>query len=1383
MIYTMSETTTPPSLASAGLPYIWGKQLLRYQPALLNHLQGLLNRVAVYLPQLVARPLLENPAIATLAVPIEGTVMFADIDGFTAMSERFSQVASTEGAEELTELINRFLAILIKTAGQHGGDLQKFGGDAGMLLFSGEDHALHAIAAALDVQQAMDAQLSRVETSLGCFPLRIAIGLGSGRLAGVGLGNAAGREWVLTGPPLKAMGRAQELAPPGGVVVDPGTYALCETAVQSSALPHQPGFLIEKLLIPVTLREAPPLPSPPQGSKVAQLEWLLARLDALNPYLPDELLERLTTAVSLEQTRQWSEHRQVTILMLSLATLPDFSIFGTDPERLQRVAEEPNAQFVRIRDIIQRYDGIVNKISASPQGNYLMALFGAPKAHEDDPLRAVLAALELQSQADIPLRIGINSGFVFAGDVGTVERREYTVMGDEVNLAYRLMSASTPGEVLLGPNTAQHGAVSRRVVGEYGPPQHFKGKQIPIAPFVVQRLRPLFTGVDTALLPLVDREDDLAQLHTALRAVRAGHSRVVRIHGEAGIGKSRLAQEVITLALQHGFAIHTGVAPSYGGHLPYAAWESPLLSLLELETLPQESRGAALHSVLARRELAPWGALVAPLVGAELPPSPEVNALSPALQTSQRIETVCRLWEHAAREKPCLLLIENAQWMAEPSLELLEALMQSPPEAPLLLLVTYRDDPALAARWEALAGEAHSDLALGSLSSRATRVLLKQAAQGGELPREVERWLIKQGGQTPFYCIEALQTLIASGVLEKRDQAWELTQPLENVPLPETVYGLVQSRIDQLEPPSRHLLRAAAVSGEQLTVAMLVAGYGEESLLAVKDRLPRLNPLGVQYGDPEEETLVFRQPLVREVAYRGLAFRMQRLIHRRLAEFLDQYRTQATSNWLTLLAYHAFEGQDWPAAVKANLELGQQLQRNYLTQQAVKAFERALEAADAGNLPAEDERFEAHHLLGDTLAILGQYESALKNLKTAITLVPALPTHPTDIARLADLQYHIASILESQGKYQEAFEAIDNALTLPNIADTIEGARLYLRGGALHYQQANYEEGEIWTIKAVRISKALKQELDSEAEEVEARGLYILALLDHRRGKLKTAVELCKESLAIYRKNQDLLGEVRAHINLMVIYVALGQWNLAVTHGEQGQTIARRARYAEGEAQLFANLGEVYRYQGKLELARDSYVKVLNIAREYGITYGEALMENNLATLAIREKNLDEAHQRLKAATLLFENIGAQNMYPELYRNWGELSLASDEINIGIEWCQRSLETAELHGATREAGHTWRLLSKLYLIKRETELAKEAITKALAYLQNSGDAYGLAQTYLVQARVYYQRGNYSKACETLQAAREQFKALGAMLDLEEARALLEQWESETPNGK
>jgi len=1129
------------------------------------------------------------------------------------------------------------------------------------------------------------------------------------------------------------------------------------------------------------LKSTPPsttattLPKPPATDEVSCLEWLLARLNALTPYLAEDLLERLTAAT--EQDQLWSEHRHVTILMLALDNFPDFTTFLEQPEVLHTSLVQSSSFFAQARNIIRRYDGIVNKIGIGPQGPYLMALFGAPKAHEDDPLRAVLAALEMQETLPEPLRMGINTGFVFAGDVGTTERREYTVMGDAVNLAYRLMSSCPKGEIWLGPDTAQHTTITRRITGTEGPPQKLKGKQARIVPFIVKgQQQRTSNATGSSNIPLIGREAELQQVkEILLNAQQNTTQTTVILRGEAGIGKSRLAYEIATLARDIDVNVHRGVAPSYGTHLPYAAWEKPLLSLLELDKTPLKERPAALIARLKKYHLSEWAALLAPMMGIETTPSPEVTALTPKLREIQRQNVLRELWAQTAKEQPRLLILENAQWMPTPSQELLTSLVKEQiTTAPLLILVTCRQEKNFTDQWEQQ--DSLARISLGALSRKETLAIAREAAGAARLPLKVENWILKRGGGIPLFTIEAVKALVTSGLLEKQDGDWKLTQSLEEAPLPETTYGMIQSRIDQLEPPSRHLLRAATVVGEQMTMAMLVAGYGEEPRPAVARRLPTLSPLGFIPGDPQGETLVFRQPLIREVAYRGLPYRIRRIIHQRLAEYLDHYRQQVTSNWLILLAHHAFEGQSCEIAIRANLDLGKRALSSYLTRQAQLAFERVLQAAQSSQTPPPNTLYDAHHLLAETLTILGDYEKALEHLEQAEQWLPTSHSTAQEVSCAAHLKYHTAAILKVQGNYEAAFKAVEDGLTLPGVEETLEGAQLYLMGAGLFHRQGKYAEEENWASHSAILAKAIP---GNEALKVLAQDLYLLAYLASRQGDPQRALELGQQSLEIYQQLQDLLGEMDARNNLLLIYLGLSQWEEAVKHGERALALAQRIRHNEGQAKVAANLGEVYRYQGSYEKARRAYKMALNMTQTLGLTYGEAIMENNLAAIALRKKNWDEAKQRLSRAENLLQGIGAEEILPELYRHRAKLHLGLQQPKEALLWGQRSLQQAETQGARQETGYAHCLLAEVYIALDACKKAERALEQAIEITEDTQDNYSIAQVAVVQARFYQHCGSEKLAKTALQKAIQHFKTLGADGDLKEAKALSQSWSTQS----
>ena len=1338
-------------------------RILRYQPHLTEEMEALVRVVATYLPRKVIRLATTVRNGTMLTVPLEGSVLFADVEGFTTMSEQFSQHDPNAGAEEVTDIVNRFLEVLITVAERYGGDLQKFGGDAGLILFTGQDYAKTAVAAALEVQQALSKKMSEVETSLGRFPLRVSIGIGSGKLIGVGIGDEVRREWFLSGSALRRMGEAEELAPSRGIAIDQQTALLCGEGLRSRPLEGTYSEVLGLDDLPAPIEPAPILRIPAIDEPARQLRALLDLLDTLTPYLAPGLMSRLTTLT--QQMQLWSEHRQVTVMMVAMSGFPDLTAHWDDPAALRQAVEAPNTFFARSRAIIQRYDGLINKIGLSPHGPYLMALFGAPVAHEDEPLRAALAALELQEAGGHLLRIGLNSGFVFAGDVGTAHRREYTVMGDEVNLAHRLMSACAPGEIWAGPKTASHPAVQRHIEGTFAAPHRFKGKADLITPFVIHGRRAIFLGVDVAEEKVADRRVILRGLRNDLRAALEGHGSIALLHGDAGTGKSLVAAIIAREAHEEGCLVHTGTAPSYGEHLPYAAWEQPLRALLDLDEQSDDPAGDFLKA-MERYGMAEQAPLLAPIVGVDLPPTPTLASLTAELRERQRRAAMRDLWLHAARERARLLILENAQWMPGATLSLLSAFLEEPYDAPLLILITYRNEGAPAVLESRKEMSHVHDYTFPAFQSRDLWELAHQQTGGGEIPKEVVRWLGKRSNGNPFFAAVALRSLITSGVLRRTNSHWEITQPLEEAPVPGTVYGLLQSRIDQLDPPSRHVLRAAAVVGDQMTLAMLNAAYGEEPLPLLRRRLDNLAPLGLIFSERGEETLIFRQPLIREVALQGLPKRIRIEIHRRLATYLNIARDAATSNWLTLLAHHAFEGQMWPLAFSSNLELGRRAFANHLTDQAIQALQRAIQAATEGELEADTT--EAHLLLGQVMTIVGRYEEALEQFAEVRDRLPHPPATESDIHTAAVLAYHTAETLEKLSHYQEAFAQIEQGLAYPVIRQTLTAAQLLMIKAGIHYRIGELEASQVTAEEVIQRTQQIE---GVEAQRVRARALNLMALIHYRQGNLQKARELGEAGLASFEALLDTLGEVRARSSLLLINLMQGHWAEAEKHGQKALALARRIRYAEGEAQILANLGEVYRLQGQWDKARRAYRQALLLAQEQNITYGIALMENNLAAVAIQQGYFDEAHEHLDRAEQLFQAIGSQRVLPELYRHRGRLAFREGDFETAKRWALRAIEEAEKHHAGQEL-----LLSNILLADIESRLgsceaAQTALAKAEGFLASETGQYGRGLLLLSKAHYALYCGVPEEARRHIDQAEVIFRQLGAQGKLKRLRNL------------
>ena len=524
--------------------------------------------IASYVPNLVLQRLANGSTRSDEHVPgwIAGAVLYSDISGFTALAERLARRGPV-GAEELSEILNAYFGRLIAMILDHGGDVLKLAGDALVAFWPASDEPL-AVATLRAGQCGLAVQAALTDHSeTEGFRLLSKIGIGAGEIAVLHVGGIRNRwELLITGEPLVQIGLAEKCARPGDVVFSPEAWPLVSDGCGGTPVDGR-HVRLESVARPLAQRPVA-VPMLPPGSE-----------SALRGYLPAAILSRLDA----DQTGWVAELRPVTVLFINLTGLNVMT-----PEALERT----HATFRALQSTLYRHEGSFNKLSLDDKGLTLVAALGLPPfAHSDDPARGVQTALEIQDrlrELDVRGAIGVASGRVYCGEIGGSGRREYTVIGDKVNLAARLMQAA-PGTILCDPATRQ--AARARFVFEALPPVTFKGKSEPIPIF-----RPSGRAATLGdLSPLIGRAAERRRLDAHLESLVAGSGGLVVIEGEAGIGKSRLVADLVGRAEGMGITVLAGAGDAVEKSTPYFAWRPVVARLLGVEGLedPDERRAGS----------------------------------------------------------------------------------------------------------------------------------------------------------------------------------------------------------------------------------------------------------------------------------------------------------------------------------------------------------------------------------------------------------------------------------------------------------------------------------------------------------------------------------------------------------------------------------------------------------------------------------------------------------------------------------------------------------------------------------------------------------------------------------------------------------------------
>ncbi len=621
-----------------------------------EHLIALLDTTKTYLP----RPVVEapQPGGEPAGDMYRGVFLFGDVSGFTPLSEQLKSLGQA-GAERITAIINSLFTELVQVLFQHGGTLLKFGGDALLGLFPAESDAemaagtLHATQAALAMQEVMlQEQFAAIEAAGEVRALRIKCGISAGPYFAAHIGTPQMMAYVTTGHTVNRAEQAEGHANPGDVVITEEVHALLagQAEVGPPEKEPEPGFYRVLHAPPASDSIArPTLIEPPEGPLDAQITYLVQRLDRLAPYLNSELLRRIVNNPG--NVRISPDHRPVTVLFANYKGISDLiqDMGDTHPEI---ITQQLNSYFVHMAEVVERYEGTLARMDQYAVGDRLVVFFGAPRAHEDDPVRAVYTALDMQkavrenfSALQTPSgiyrfeqRIGINTGALFAGNAGAPNlRQEYTLMGDDINMAARLMSYSEWGQILVSKKTQERVAALFEMEdkGEI----QVKGKQIRIHTYAVMghsgeigRTR----GLKANASPLIGRDAELQalqmQLQSLLQAQEGepplrGSGKIVTIIGDSGLGKSRFVREIKTWLKEQpgseGLLHIEGQALSFSEYTSYWLAAQVIRGALQLPPDASENdvlfelweRGEALMGRENAREAVPF---LAHLLGIEL---------------------------------------------------------------------------------------------------------------------------------------------------------------------------------------------------------------------------------------------------------------------------------------------------------------------------------------------------------------------------------------------------------------------------------------------------------------------------------------------------------------------------------------------------------------------------------------------------------------------------------------------------------------------------------------------------------------------------------------------------------------------------------------------
>jgi adenylate cyclase len=1008
------------------------------------------------------------------------------------------------------------------------------------------------------------------------------------------------------------------------------------------------------------------------------------------------------------------DRRLVTVLFADLAGFTALSE-SLDPGEVRALQSD---LFRDLSGAVERYDGFVEKFV----GDAVMAVFGAPRAHEDDPERALRSALLMPSRVAIlserwaprvgrplALHIGVNTGPVVAGTIAAASGGAYAVTGDTVNTAARLQSAAAGGETLVSPSTRELAKHAFRLTpaGDIA----MKGKSQPLPAFRLtgaRAIRRSGRGLEALGLsaPMVGRTAELGQMVAAFDEALHGQARVVSVTGEAGVGKSRLLDEWLAALEARGrlasVSVRRAVCSSLGEqpYAVFAAFFREAYGVASADSL--EVARAKLASGLAAlggegEETATIASLLGYVLGVEA--ADRFRHVEPEQLKRQIFLAMRRLIERRLQQGPLVLTVENLQWADAASAELLQSMLDRLVDQPLMLVVTVRSGTA--SRALATTRAVHTTLRLEPLSPRESEALL--AAYLGEstasMPPRLRQLVLDRAGGQPLYLEEILRGLIAAGVLVRGETGWAFGSGAATADVPPTIHGLLRARVDRLPEATRHALQEAAVLGPVFDAALLRAVTGrpaalEPALAELRDGDFLEDAAGPAVADASsaspEGRYRFTNALLQEVTYQSLLLRRRTELHAQAGRALENMVAGRPTRLedIEALARHWGLGGDRPKGARYLVTAGDWARGLYANEDAIHHYERALATLTQSEAPAS-EVSAVRERLADILAPLGRRAEAVAHYEAVLAAAGTAGDRPTQ----ARMERKLATLSWDAGDRPAAAARLRAGLDLmAGQADHIELAHLYHEMGRQAFRSGDNEGAVTWAERAL----AQAEDLGAASRGTDAPG----------------AADRDAEIASAVAQAYNTLGGALAR---------MGRAEDAVGHIERSVAVAEAHDLLQAACRGYTNLGVLYSTLDP-KRAIDTCLRGLETAKKIGDLGLQSRLNTNLAVAycALTNRCEERGLSAAQTALDLDRQLGQLDHLAVPLIVLGQIQQCHGDPELALGYYREALALVESTGEPQFLFPCYDGLATLYLDRDDTERAEEFMRKAQQVCEQAG---------------------------------------------------------------
>jgi class 3 adenylate cyclase/tetratricopeptide (TPR) repeat protein len=1052
-------------------------------------------------------------------------------------------------------------------------------------------------------------------------------------------------------------------------------------------------------------------------------------------YTPKHLAEKiLTSKAALE-----GERKQVTVLFADLKGSMEL-LADRDPEEARQILD-PVLELMM--EAVHRYEGTVNQV----MGDGIMALFGAPLAHEDHAVRACHAALRMQESVkrhaedlvrsqgvSVQIRVGLNCGDVVVRSIGSDLHMDYTAVGQTTHLAARMEQLAPAGSIYATTAIVRFaaGQVAARAIG----PTPIKGLRSPAEVWEITDAGPATPRFEIsgpqARTPFVGRDEPMRQLVNPLGRAQRGEGQVVAVVGEAGIGKSRLFWEFLHRHVTSDVVLLRGRSVSFGKATPYLPVVDLLKSALQIEEADSPAAIAArVRATLATLDSALQADVPALLAVLGVPSDDrQWEQFDPPQRRQGVLDALRRLLLRIARDRAVVLVVEDLHWIDDGTQDVLDTFVDALPGVSILLLVSYR--PEYRHGWSGK--PFYAEVRLDPFQAEVSADLLDSLLGADSTLADLKRTLVAQTQGNPFFLEESVRHLAETGVLAGAPGAYRVVRSGVRIEIPATVQGVLAARIDRLSPDDKRLLQVAAVVGKDIPLGVLeaVADLHGSKLSRALARLQDTELLRVVRPSPDL-LYTFKHALTHEVTYGSLLSDRKKLLHGRVLEAIEHLHSTRLTEHAEALARHAIRGEVWEKAV------------DYLREAGTKAYAR------------------------------GALADAAARAMEALDLGRHLSQSPANIRRRIDAMLDLHAPLFAGGQFRQLISIMEEAEALAReLNDPARLGRALNWLGSYRYVQAQYADYRDYARQALAISEGAGD------AEVRLIATSQLGFASHALGDYAAAI--AHFEWVVTGPDAELAKRrFGAHASPYVTSSAWLTWSYAVVGGfPQAFAHAHRCMGAAGStspvvqamAHIFTSFAFVYR--GDFDRACSDAEAAMRLCETHGVLTWLSASYAAVGSALSHSGRASDGLPYLERAVNVHEATGYKLYLTLMYRLWAEGLLLGGEPGPATEKAEHALSLARAFGERGEEAQTLLLLADIATRRGEMNEATKLYTSTSTFAAELGMRPLVAHCALGVGRLYRCAGKREPATEHLTTATGMYRDMGMTYWLEKAEAEMRQ---------